>query len=411
MVYLDANATEPLRPEARAAMLAALDGVGNPSSIHGHGRAVRRIVEDARESLAARFGGRPADLVFVSGGTEADALAIHALGRDRRLIIGATEHDAVRSAALSGARPAPAILPVDRDGIADLDALRTMLRADGPALVCLMLANNETGTIQPIREAAILCREYGALLHVDAVQAAGRLGTGPTTTPPLPLRAWAAERTEPSRGGESVGLALPPPTVSLATLLCHSLALSSHKIGGPPGVGALLLTPERSAIQALITGGGQERGRRGGTLAAPLIAGFAAAASACGDAAALAPLRDAAEQAAIAAGAIVCGGGAPRLPNTICLALPGVRADAQVIALDLAGIAVSAGAACSSGKVAASHVLTAMGLGDLASQAIRVSLPWNATAADIEAFIAAYQRMADRLRPTLAPRALAPHAA
>lgn len=201
----------------------------------------------------------------------------------------------------------------------------------------------------------------------------------------------------------------PLPTVSLATLLCHSLALSSHKIGGPPGVGALLLTPERSAIQALIAGGGQERGRRGGTLAAPLIAGFAAAARA--DTPDLSPLRDRAEQAAIAAGAIVCGGGAPRLPNTTCLALPGVRADAQVIALDLEGIAVSAGAACSSGKVAASHVLTAMGLGDLASQAIRVSLPWNATAADIEAFIAAYQRMADRLRPTMVPRAMAPHAA
>lgn len=212
------------------------------------------------------------------------------------------------------------------------------------------------------------------------------------------------------------GMAAAPPmdtpsTVSLTALLCHSLALSSHKIGGPPGVGALLLAPELSAIRPLITGGGQERGRRGGTLAAPLIAGFAAAAEACGDAATLSPLRDAAEQAAIAAGAIVCGGGAPRLPNTTCLALPGVRADAQVIALDLEGIAVSAGAACSSGKVAASHVLTAMGLGDLAAQAIRVSLPWNATAADIEAFIAAYQRMAERLRPTMAPKVMAPRAA
>ncbi len=465
MVYLDANATEPLRPEARAAMLSAFDGVGNPSSIHRFGRSVRRVVEDARESLAARFGGRPGDLVFVSGGTEADALAVHALGRDRRLIIGATEHDAIRSAA-SGA----SVLPVDRDGIADLDALRVMLGAGGPALVCLMLANNETGTIQPIRDAAMLCREYGALLHVDAVQAAGRLGGDLDTYLPLPLREGAGGRgrhpqdrapttpppAPPSRGGESVGLAMPPPiqppapgmdmplpiqpltprlalpppinslapgrtapppsgaahpgppppTVSLNTLLCHSLALSSHKIGGPPGVGALLLTPELSAIPALITGGGQERGRRGGTLAAPLIAGFAAAAAAsCGNAAALAPLRDTAEQAAIAAGAIVCGGGAPRLPNTTCLALPGVRADAQVIALDLEGIAISAGAACSSGKVAASHVLTAMGMRDLAAQAIRVSLPWNATAADIEAFIAAYQRMADRLRPTMAPRA------
>ena len=226
MVYLDANATEPLRPEARAAMLAALDGVGNPSSIHRYGRSIRRTVEDARESLAARFGGRPADLVFVSGGTEADALAIHALGRDRRVIIGATEHDAVRSAALSGSRPDPAILPVDGNGIADLDALRAMLRTGGPALVCLMLANNETGTIQPIREAAVLCREYGALLHVDAVQAAGRLGTGPTTAPPLPLREGVGGRgshptdraaitpppAPPSRGGESIWKTTPAPT-------------------------------------------------------------------------------------------------------------------------------------------------------------------------------------------------------
>jgi cysteine desulfurase len=392
MHYLDANATEPLRPAARAAVLAALELVGNPSSVHGAGRAVRRVVEGARTSLAACFGGRAEDLVFTSGATEANALAVHALGgalggalgrasgaalggdggsARRRVIIGATEHDAVRAAA-----PDAVVLPVDREGVADLDALAGLLRDGGPALVCLMLANNETGTLQPIAQAAALCRRHGARLHVDAVQAAGRI------------------------------------PVDLAALGAHGLAVSSHKLGGPMGAGALLLAPEVSAITALIRGGGQERGRRGGTPPVPAIAGFAAAASAdppeptarC-DPPALAALRDAIERIAVDAGALVCGGGAPRLANTTCLALPGVRADAQVIALDLDGIAVSAGAACSSGKVTASHVLAAMGLGALAGQAIRVSLPWNATLADVAAFAAAYPRMAARLRAALASRA------
>ena len=356
MHYLDANATEPLRPEARAAMAAALDVTGNPSSVHGAGRAARRVMEDARESLAVRFGGRPADLVFTSGGTEADALAIHALGAGRRIVIGATEHDAVRAAA-----PGAAILPVDRTGVADLDALAALLADGPPALVCLMLANNETGTMRPVAEAAALCRRHGARLHVDAVQAAGRMA------------------------------------VDFSALGADSLAISSHKLGGPAGAGALLLAPEVASIAPLIAGGGQERGRRGGTPPVAAIAGFAAAALASGDATALKPLRDLVEQAAVACGAVVCGAGAARLPNTTCVALPGVRADAQVIALDLEGVAVSAGAACSSGKVAASHVLAAMGLGPLAGQAIRVSLPWNADADDIAAFAAAYARMAARL--------------
>lgn len=349
MHYLDANATEPLRPEAREAVAAALAVTGNPSSVHGAGRAARRIMEDARETLAARFGGRAADMVFTSGGTEADALAIYGLGVGRRLIIGATEHDAVRAAA-----PGAALIPVDRDGVVVLDALAALLTVGPPALVCLMLANNETGTMQPVAEAADVCRRYGARLHVDAVQAAGRM------------------------------------KVDLGTLGADSIAISSHKLGGPAGVGALLLAPSVSAIAPLIAGGGQERGRRGGTPPVAAIAGFAAAASLSGDAAALAPLRDAAEAAAVAYGAVVCGAGAARLPNTTCVALPGVRADAQVIALDLAGVAVSAGAACSSGKVAASHVLAAMGLGALAGQAIRVSVPWNGMAADVAAFAAAY---------------------
>jgi cysteine desulfurase len=362
--YLDANASEPLRPEARAAVLAAIDVVGNPSSVHAAGRAARRIMEDAREVLAARFGARPEDLVFTSGGTEADALAIHALGAGRRIIVCATEHDAVRSAA-----PDAATLPVDGNGVANLDALGRLLADQPPALVCLMLANNETGTIQPVAAAAALCRRHGALLHVDAVQAAGRMDVG------------------------------------FSAVGAHSMAISSHKLGGPIGAGALLIAPDVTAVAPLIAGGGQERGRRGGTPALPAIAGFAAAASVTGETAPLAALRDAIESVALAEGGVICGGGAPRLANTTCIALPGVRADAQVIALDLAGIAVSAGAACSSGKVTASHVLAAMGLGALAGQAIRVSLPWNAEQDDVSAFSYEYRRMAARLREALVSRA------
>ncbi len=357
MVYLDANATEPLRPEARAAMLTALDCPGNPYSVHAAGRAARNLLETARETIANTFGCGPAELVFTSGGTEADALAVHALGVGRRVVIGATDHDAIRSAA-----PDALVVPVDRNGVADLAALDALLAGVGPALVCLMAANNETGTIQPVAEAAAMCRRHGARLHVDAVQAAGRLST------------------------------------DFAALGCDSMAISSHKLGGPAGAGALLLTPEAAAhIRPLIAGGGQERGRRGGTPAVSAIAGFAAAATAGYEGAAIAQLRDAAEAAAARCGAIVCAAGAPRLANTTSLALPGVRADTQVIALDLAGVAVSAGAACSSGKVARSHVLAAMGLGELAGQAIRVSLPWNATAAHVDAFARAYADMAGRL--------------
>jgi cysteine desulfurase len=355
-VYLDANASERLRPAARAALLAALDVAGNPSSVHAPGRAARRLLEDARETIAAAFGATPAGVVFTSGGTESVALSLHALGAGRRVIRGATEHDAARAAT-----PDAAILPVDREGRADLAALAALLEGP-PALVCLMLANNETGTLQDIPGAAALCRAAGARLVVDAVQAAGRV------------------------------------RVDLAALAADAVALSSHKLGGPPGAGAVLLSPVAAeAVRPLISGGGQERGWRGGTPALPAIAGFAAAAGAVPAADELAVLRDAAEAGAMAAGALLIGGAAPRLANTTCLALPGVRADTQVIALDLAGIAVSAGAACSSGKVARSHVLEAMGLGALAGEAIRVSLPWNATAADIAAFNAAYAAMAARL--------------
>jgi cysteine desulfurase len=364
--YLDANATQPLRPVAAEAIMAAFQIVGNPSSVHAGGRAVRRIMEDAREVIAGCYGARAQDLMFTSGGTEANALAVHALSPDRRIIISLIEHDAVRTAAAGAVT-----VPVGLDGVVDLRVLETLLADEVPSLVCLMLANNETGVVQPVEQAASLCRRFGALLHVDAVQAAGR----------LPLR--------------------------LDLLGAHSLAISSHKLGGPAGVGALLLAPDAPFAEPLIGGGGQERGRRGGTQAVALIAGFAAAAKAAedDDLMALAALRDAGERAAVACGAVVCGDPVRRLPNTTCLALPGVAARTQVIALDLEGIAVSAGAACSSGKVTTSHVLQAMGLGTRAGEAIRVSLPWTVAQADIDAFVAAYQRVAARLRAGLAARA------
>ena len=352
MIYLDANASEPLRPAARAAMLAALDLTGNPSSIHAAGRAARRVLEAARHTVASAFGADPEGVVFTSGGTEANALAITGLGAGRRVLVSAVEHDAVLAAAPGAER-----LPVDADGVVRLGALDTALR-DGPALVCVMLANNETGTFQPIAAIAGLCRAAGALLHVDAVQA---------------------------RGGASMAGVT-------------SMAISSHKLGGPKGAGALLLAGA-DPVPAL-RGGGQERGRRGGTPALPSIAGFAAACTPWPD---LTPMRDAVAAAVVACGGVMLGG-AHRLGNTVCAALPGVRAETQVIALDLAGVQVSAGAACSSGKVSRSHVLDAMGHGALAGEAIRVSLPWSATWEDVAAFEVAYRAMSGRMRErTAAP--------
>ena len=358
---LDANATEPLRPQAREAMQRAADLDGNPSSPHRAGRVARALLESAREQVAGLFGADPDELVFTSGGTEANVLALHAVARP--VLAGATEHECIRSAL-----PATAgTIPVAADGQVRLECLERMLAAAAtPVLVCLMLANNETGVIHPVAEIAALCRRHDAWLHVDAVQAAGRL------------------------------------PIDLAALGADSLALSAHKLGGAKGAGALLLAgSRRGRLTPLIAGGGQERGRRGGTPALPAIAAFAAAAlAATADLAARAgpqaQLRDRIERAAVAAGAVACGAASPRLHNTACLALPGRRADAQLIALDLAGYGVSAGSACSSGKVARSHVLDAMGLDALAGQAIRVSLPWNVEADAVEGFIAAYRAMAGR---------------
>jgi cysteine desulfurase len=335
-----------------------LDVAGNPSSVHAAGRAARRVLEDARESLAARFGVEPGNLVLTAGGTEANALAVAGLGRGRRMLVGATEHAAVLLAAADAE-----LAPVRPDGTADLDALASLLATEGsPALVCLMAENNEPGVLHPLAEAAALCRARGALLHVDAVQAAGRVALDPD--------------------------------------LADSMAVSGHKLGGPAGAGALLLRPGLH-LPALVAGGGQERGRRGGTEPLPAIAGFAAAADAAKPEAAarLAALRDRVEAGVLAAApeAAIVGADAPRLPNTSCILLPGVPAEAQVIALDLAGVRVSAGAACSSGKVARSHVLSAMGLGAAAGCAIRVSLPWDAPEDAPERFVAAWSAVRARL--------------
>jgi len=354
MIYLDANATEPLRPEARDAALAAMDAVGNPSSIHAPGRAARKILEEARETVARACAASPADVIFTSGATEANALAIHALGAGRKLLIGATEHDSIRAAA-----PEAGIIPVQPDGTANLAALEALLTLHPNALVCLMAANNETGVLHGIAAIAALCAAHGALLHVDAAQAIGRCNQD-----------WL-----------SLGAA--------------SFALSGHKFGGPMGAGALILR-RGLEIKPLTRGGGQEQGRRGGTPSLPTIAGLAAAIGKPYPAARIAVLRDEIEAFCIAQGAVVLGAGASRLPNTTCLALPGIRAETQLIALDMAGIAVSAGSACSSGKLAPSHVLEAMGYAALAGQAIRVSLPWNAPAGAVEKFCAAYAAMAKR---------------
>ncbi len=349
-VYLDYNATAKVRPEAGAAVLDALQLCGNPSSVHASGRAARAVVEAARADVAALAGAAPAAVTFVSGGAEANATAMQSAIASgfSRLIIGATEHDTVRETGLASGVPV-AVWPVDRDGVADLAWLERELAAGPRTLVCLMLANNETGVIQPAAEAARLTRGAGGWLHVDAVQAAGKL------------------------------------PIDVETLGADTLALSAHKIGGPQGSGALVAGPRATVVRRL-HGGGQERGRRAGTENVPGIAGFGAAArAAVVDLPRLAADRagrDAFETAVAAAGAEVLGANVPRLPQTSCFAAPGYAAEVQVIALDLAGVQVSAVAACSSGKVKASPVVAAMGRPDLAPFSIRISGGWATSAAD-----------------------------
>jgi len=358
-IYLDWNATAPLREEARTAALAALDLVGNPSSVHREGRAARHVIEQAREQVAALVGAAPRNVVFTSGGTEANVLALVPTAARDRLLVSAIEHPSV----LAGGRfPAGSVehLPVTGSGEVDLAALERRVAAlEGRALVSLMLANNETGVVQPVSQAASVVHAAGGTLHVDAVQAAGRI--------PCDINALDADL----------------------------LTLSGHKIGAPKGVGALV---GRAPVDPLVKGGGQERGLRGGTENVAGIAGFGVAAAAARGGLASARGRMAALRDRLEAGLkgtspqmIIFGAQSERLPNTTLFAVPGMKAETAVIAFDLAGVAVSAGAACSSGKVQPSHVLAAMGVPpQLATAAVRVSLGPGTTESEIERFIEAW---------------------
>jgi cysteine desulfurase len=371
-VYLDWNATTPIRPEARQAMAEAWDTVGNPSSVHAEGRQARRLVEDARAALAAAVASRPQNVVFTSGGTEANALALTPRQRRRagepvrRLLVSAIEHTSV----LAGGRfAAEAIetISVTGSGLIDLDHLRRLLAAGPPALVSVMLANNETGAIQPVAEVASMVRAADGLLHVDAIQALGKI--------PLDIRSIAADL----------------------------VTFSAHKVGGPKGVGALVLAEDVQALEPMLRGGGQELGRRAGTENVAGIAAFGAAlrAATAGlpDMARIVALRNRLEAGLDQTPDVIrFSSDAPRLPNTTLFTVPGLKAETAVIGFDLEGIAVSSGSACSSGKVQPSHVLEAMGFGkDLAQGAVRISLGWSTTEADVDLALKAWRKLADGL--------------
>lgn len=369
--YLDYNATAPLKPAVIEAMTAALAECGNASSVHRFGRLARRVVETAREEVAALVKAAARQVVFTSGGTEANNLALKAIGAGRRLIISAVEHDSVLAAA-----PEAELLPVDGRGEIDLSALQAMLARDPrPALVAVMLANNETGAIQPVALAARLAHACGALVHCDAVQAAGKI------------------------------------ELDLPRLGADTLALSAHKLGGPQGIGALVVA-DSLTVRPLLAGGGQERGWRAGTENVPAIRGFGIAARLAREdlsaLQALAALRDDMEARLLRAApdAVVFAHEAGRLPNTTCIALPDVSAETQVMALDLAGVAVSAGSACSSGKVRPSHVLRAMGVAPgLANNAIRISLGWRTAPGDIDHLVEAWTALRARAHALVAEQA------
>jgi|NitcycUWRROWE17A_1032939.scaffolds.fasta_scaffold00016_4 cysteine desulfurase len=374
-VYLDHNATSPLRPEARAAMAAVLAETGNASSIHAEGRAARARIEAARTAVAALVGAEPAAVTFTSGATEAIALALspelELSGRPVRcdvLLISGVEHPAVRA---GGRFPAERIeiVPVDRAGIVDLVALDAMLtrhRNGGRrALVSVLAANNETGVIEPLREIGARVHAAEGVFHTDAVQIAGRYPFG------------------------------------LETSGADLISLSSHKLGGPQGVGALIARDADTRLPPLLRGGGQERGARAGTENVAAIAGFGAVATSAGmmlaeEVGRLAGLRDRLEDGLldIAPRAVILSAGALRIPNTTCFAVPGIAAETAVIAFDLEGVALSAGAACSSGKVGPSAALAAMKIEpELARGAVRASLGWNSTQADIVRFLEIFARL------------------
>jgi cysteine desulfurase len=378
--YLDWNASAPLRDEARAAVVAALELAGNPSSVHGEGRAARTMIESAREQVAALVGAEARNVIFTSGGTEANALALTPVvqvGHDKRpfdrLLVSAIEHPSV----LAGGRfPASSVeqIGVTAEGVIDLVALEQRLgalaRGNQRVMVSVMAANNETGVIQPVAHVAEIVRRHSAFLHVDAVQAAGRIA--------LDINALGAD----------------------------VLTLSAHKIGSAKGAGAVVKRDESIHFaEPLIRGGGQERGARAGTENVAAIAAFGAAAQAAKDnlaaeAARMAKLRDRLESGlrAVTPDAVIFGFGVDRLPNTTLVAKPGGKAETLVIGFDLDGVAVSSGSACSSGKVAPSHVLAAMGVpAELARGAIRVTTGPTTSEADVDRFIQIWQKLTKSL--------------
>ena len=359
--YLDYNATAPVRPTVVEAMREVLERTGNPSSVHRFGREARRALEHAREAVAAMVGAAPAQVVFTSGGTEANNQALRSARGP--VAVSAIEHDSVLAAVPDAAR-----IAVDAEGRIDLEALERALARLAPELVSVMLANNETGVIQPVREVVEVARRHGARVHCDAVQAGGKQA------------------------------------IDMATLGVDLLTLSAHKFGGPQGVGALVVR-EGLEPDALLRGGGQERRWRAGTENLPGIVGFGRACElAMADAdwrERTGALRDRLEAriAALAPAARVFGRSTERLPNTSCLTMPGVSNQTQLIEFDLAGIAVSTGSACSSGKVGPSHVLAAMGVDPTeAASAIRVSLGWASMPEDVDRLVDAWGRLYVRTR-------------
>jgi cysteine desulfurase len=365
-VYLDYNATQPIKPAVRDAVIEVLAGPTNASSIHGFGQRARTRVEKARASVAALIAARPAEILFTSGATEANATALNGTGL-RRIVVSAVEHPSVRTATDA------LVLPVDAGGLIDLDSLDRLLAGIGePALVSIMLANNETGVIQPVAEAARIVHAHGGLLHSDAAQAPGRIA------------------------------------VDIAALGADLLTLSAHKMGGPQGAGALYVRDGLN-LTPLLRGGGQEKRRRGGTENVAAIAGFGVAAELAAEGPDLTRLRDALETrlAGIAPEITVHGALAPRIGNTSCFGVPGLLAETALIALDLAGIAVSSGAACSSGAVEPSPVLLAMGVpGAAAREAIRVSLGWATTPDEVDHLVESWTIVYRRTKAVLSKQEL-----
>ena len=361
-VYLDHNATTPARPEAIEAVVEAMSLVGNASSVHRQGRAARRLIEDARSRVAALVGASETDVVFTSGGTEANNLAIRG-GSCVRILVSAVEHLSVLDVSQE-----VEIIPVDQNGLVELDALDCLLAKESClTLVSVMLANNETGVIQPIQAIGQICRRYGALLHTDAVQAAGKI------------------------------------VINMIDLGADLMTISAHKIGGPMGVGALIATP-RASLAGVSFGGSQEKGLRPGTENLPAIAGFGKAAEIAIERvksfASLAWKRNDLERRIreVAPDVQIFGADVERLPNTSCMAMPGADSETQVMAFDLDGVAVSAGSACSSGKVTISHVLKAMSPeAPEALNAIRVSLGWTTEDVCIDRFVEAWSALYGRL--------------